>query len=155
MTNTYRLRLMWVTDTHNGVFAVGHNHTTAGERKRIDRRIKRRQHNTITREAVESYYADGADTLFDYLFDDNWNEQNTFWEPDYDEVEDYPKEDYDYYDPMDDYIDDGWASYHYDDGLDYWGSRPVSPEDKRFIEREDIGKSLGEILEEIRSKNER
>ena len=153
MTSTYRLQLIYVVD---GEFnAGGHSRTARSRHKRVDRRIKRRQHKRITAEAVNGWYVDGADSLYEYL---NMSfefeaQENAFWEPEYDEREDYEEEPYSY-DPYD-YIDDGWASYHYDDGEDYWGNREVTPEDKRFIEREDIGKSLGEILEEIQQKQQR
>lgn len=146
MSNSWKLQLAWVND---GSLYTRRRAKTKSIMRPIDRRIKRREQAHITREAVDSWYADGADTLYDYLFDYNWNIDNRFWEPDYGEVEDYPEEDdYSYY----------GDDYYYDDPFDYdpidyfWGNRQVSPEDKRFIEREDVGKSLGEILEEIRQR---
>lgn len=153
MSNSWKLQLAWVND---GSLYTRRRAKTKSVMRPIDRRIKRREHTSITREAVDSWYADGRDTYYEYLDAHDWEfNEYSFWEPEYDEREDYEEEDYSYsYDPYDDYIYDGWASYHYGDGEDYWGNRPVAPEDKRFIEREDIGKSLGEILAEIRAKGD-
>ncbi len=153
---TYRQRLVWLVD---GEYTTRNRGKSQSVNRTLDRRIKRRQHRIITAEAVDSWYADGADTLYEYLnmFDEFEAQENAFWEPEYDEREDYYEEPEYPYDPYEDYIDDGWASYHYaDDRIsEFWGDTIVHPEDKRFIEREDVGKSLGEILEEIQQKQRR
>lgn len=150
MTGTWRLGLFYTID---GEFMTRRRAKTRSKLKPMDRRTKRRQHHSITKEAVDSWYADGADTLYEYLnmFDEFETQENAFWEPEYDEREDYEEEDYPY-DPYEDYFYDDWP---YDDEHLYWGNREVKPEDKRFIEREDVGKSLGEILEEIQQKQRR
>ena len=142
---TYRHRLVWLVD---GEYTTRNRGKSQSVNRTLDRRIKRREHHSITREAVDSWYADAHDAYYEYIRDYD----NSFMEPEWDEyeIEDYEIE----YDPSD-YILNDWGYDDYYDEPDHWGSREVSPEDKRFIEREDVGKSLGEILQEIQQNQRR
>lgn len=111
--------------------------------KRRTRRAQRREHARITREAIESFYADQEFDVFDTIEKD----YEDYFHDDYDDYQDDYHDSDTYFDPYDDYLDDdGWAYYHYEDHV-----RPEDPHD-RIIKYEDAGKSLGEILEEIRTR---
>lgn len=149
MTGTWKRRIVWMPDSQINSRRRAKSQSAL---VRLDRRRKRREHHSITKEAVDSWYADGADTLYDYLYGEfDIDHHLAFWE-----AEPYENEDYEDFSQSewDDYLYDDWYYYDYHDEPAHWGSREVSPEDKRFIEREDVGKSLGEILEELRQKRD-
>lgn len=149
---------------HGNTYAtdgMGYNepYSPAGAKflKRRTRRGQRREHARITREAVSSFYEDQRldllDTI-DYSSADDFNEWYSEHQFDYEEDHnDNPFDDYyeDYsYDP---YPYDPYYNYDYPDG--YYSARAYAREEDphdRIIKHEDIGKSLGEILEEIQAR---
>lgn len=147
MTATYRRVIAWEHDGNNT-----HGHRGRKSRsydKPIDRRIKRREHSEITRDAVRSFYVDGADDLYRYLDMEDYFEEYGFMEPEWDEHEDYIQEDYDYgYD----YYDLGCDPHDDDDFPSYAPHPAYDPMQDYSIQREDVGRSLGDILEELLSK---
>lgn len=126
--------------------------------KRRTRRAQRREHARITREAIQSFYEDQELDLHELDFhelmsmdlDDDWNNDEPM---DWEDYNDNPSDDYydDYsYDP---YIYDAYDDYDYLDGC--YSARAYAREEDpydRIIKHEDAGKSLGEILEEIRAR---
>lgn len=155
MSGTFRLRLVYLED---GVLSYGSGQNARNARaknKDIDRRIKRREHSSITREAVRSFYEDQEFDVLDTIeYDEYLNgdsglyDEHPDWEDHNDNQDDYYE--HDYYDPIDyddySYMDDWYPSRYY--------VREEDPHD-RIIKEEDCGKSLGDLLQEIldRKKN--
>lgn len=151
MTATYEKRLVWI---RVGVFETRRSAKSQSRNRTLDRRKKRRDHQRVTRDALREYHAQIEDDFREQqkLYDDTWS---------YDA---YPGYDYDYYldlvgagddceyDSLDyhDYV--SWYSDDYDYGTHYWGDSPVGVEDVVRITQEDVGKSLGEILQEIQAR---
>lgn len=128
--------------------------------KRRTRRAQRREHARITREAIQSFYEDQELGLHEYEFMENEYE---FMEIDGDWQDDASMDWEDYNDdPFEDYSDDySYYPYPYDpyDDYDYldgcYSARAYAREENpydRSIKYEDVGKSLGEILEEIQAR---
>lgn len=157
MSGTYRRMLMHVYD---GLpfYAHGTNARKArAKNKDIDRRIKRREHARMTRDATHSFYADGADTLYDYLDDEDYSYADDFnqWCNDHHEelYDDYDLQlqhedihQYYYDDDYSDFPDPFWD--HEYNPSPYSYRREEDPHD-RIIKPEDAGKSLGDLLQEI------
>lgn len=154
MSGTFRLRLVYLED---GVLSYGSGQNARNARaknKDIDRRIKRREHSSITREAVRSFYEDQEFDVLDTIeYDEYPNgdsglyDEHPDWEDYNDNQDDYYE--HDYYDPIDyddySYMDDWYPSRYY--------VREEEPED-RIIKSEDVGKSLGDLLQEILYRKE-
>jgi hypothetical protein len=139
MTGSYKRILTYVTDAYEH---VGNARNSRARTKPIDRRIKRREHHDIVREATASYYADAADDLYEFHLME-MEEQHA-------EYLDFLNEEdtQDFYDPYNDYIADDWPSYDDYDPYDDWYSSPISYEEQIIIQPEDAGKSLADILRE-------
>ena len=155
MAGTWRKRVVWVSDAQNGVEVAGHNHCTRGSNKKRDRRVKRREHSEITRQATASWYADAKEDLMDYLnldelYADMWDDY--MFQP-------YIEEKYDY---VDDYEEDYRDLLDYYDHGDYWRvddhsiaqTGPVADLFDRRIALSDAGKTLGELVQEFLSSQE-
>ena len=156
MSGTFRLRLVYLED---GVLSYGGGRNARNARaknKDIDRRIKRREHSSITREAVRSFYEDQEFDVLDTIeYDEYLNGDGGLYDdhPDWGDYNDNQDDYYehDYYDPIDyddySYMDDWYSSRS-------WVSlyvREEEPED-RILKQEDVGKTLADILEEINTR---
>lgn len=151
MTATYERRLVWIVD---GLFDTRRRAKSQSRNRELDRRKKRRQHARATRDALTEYHAQ--------LEDDFHEQQRLYY--DAGSYDDYPDYDYDYYlDFVGAGDDHERHSLDYDDyddwdpdadycGVDYWGDAPVRVEDTVRVTQEDVGKSLGEILEEYQAR---
>lgn len=121
MTGTYRQTMVF---TYDGFEQTRRRAKTRSELKPINRRIQRREHREITRDAVRSFYVDGADDLYRYLDMEDYYDDNRFIEPDFDETEDpsmFFMDEMDYFDPFADIDYDPWdysSVSHYDWHLD-------------------------------------
>lgn len=142
MTGTYRLQLLYVKD--GDVNWSGNNARKARAKiKNIDRRIKRREHDRIIREAVHRFYEDQTIDLYDQMLvylDDDYTDYGEYIHDD-DYQDDY--HDHDYYDPID------YDDYNYMD--EWYFPRREEPED-RILKAEDVGKTLAEVLQEIENR---
>lgn len=143
MTGTWRLQLLWTQgeDKH-----YGHGRKSRAKNKPMARRIKRREHAKITCEAVKSYYEEE----YNNYLQENWDDYLDYYEDSDYMYEPYEEIENDYFD---DYCDDPYVYGDYAYMDDYYASRDYGkPVYARIIREEDAGKSLGEILEEIRSR---
>ena len=153
MSGTFRLRLAYLED---GVLGYGHGQNARKARsknKNIDRRIKRREHTSITREAVRSFYEDQEFDVLDTIEYDEYLNGDSGLYDDYPDWEDYnDNQDDDYYDDYQyyPYPYDPYDDYDYMDG--HYSARAYAREEEphdHIIKEEDCGKSLGDLLQEI------
>lgn len=161
MGHSYKQMLIWVTD---GDYrnTSGNARASRSRDKPMDRRIKRREHAQIVREAVHSFYEDQAITRMDYLNLEDWGDyDNDFSDSMYELAREYEDDQYDdfmqsfndhsddYYDDYYDYPDPFWDVEYNPSPYSY--RREEDPHD-RIIKPEDTGKTLGEILQEFEQR---
>ena len=153
MSGTFRLRLVYLED---GVLSYGGGQNARNARaknKDIDRRIKRREHSSITREAVRSFYEDQEFDVLDTIEYDEYLNGDSGLYDEHPDWEDYDNNQDDYYEY--DYYDHDYYDYSYMDG--YYSERAYAREEEphdRIIKKEDCGKSLGDLLQEILDRKE-
>lgn len=136
MTGTWRREFVY---TYDGFEHTRRRAKTRSQMKPVDRRIKRREHHAIVAEAVHSYYTDAADDLYEFHLmeaEEQWSEYLDYL-ADEDYYDDYYEDPYEYDDPF----DYGVSAYDWDD--DY------EPIEHTLVRPQDVGRSLGDILQEI------
>lgn len=142
MTNSWKLRLLWVMDSDK----FGSSHNSNGRKARskhkdIDRRIKRREHARITQEALAEYEQDclEKEAFFESLYDD--------YEEDFSEMDWHESMD-DMQPTMDDLYEYEPIDWYFDDGPDFVSEYKRANENHyRTITQEDVGMTLAEVLE--------
>lgn len=142
MTTTWRQVLVWVEDGHYDRSSNGRK-SRAKDKPRA-RRAQRRQHAKIIEKAVREYHLEEEFNLNEVMLqdlDDNFGMMDMIEEMEHERWLNEGREDdrYDYSDPYEDY---------YYDPMDHdeW---PITTEPMAAVVRpHDVGKTLGEILEE-------
>lgn len=164
MGHSYKQMLIWVTD---GDYrnTSGNARASRSRDKPMDRRIKRREHARIVRDATNSFYEDQEFNAMDLInYEDDWGDYDDYLNGDSGYYNDHPDlyDDYDlqlqHEDNHQHYYDDDHHDAYYDDyGMDWYRGyeetviREEDPHD-RIIKPEDTGKTLGEILQELEER---
>ena len=161
MRQTYRRRLVWCLNSDiNDGGADGRKSRSTN--KPVARRIQRREHNRIIADGIRDFYANGADTLFDYMdikddFDDSMYELAREYEDEsyrLEEEDHKSREDESYYfddyyeDPYNDYMDRHEDTFYAEGSLSKQGFTRFEMNAHVVVRSEDVGRSLGDIIQE-------